>query len=183
MQFSYKIIGTLTYCFFKRAEVQEVSMGILGQLERALGVWYPDPDADPDDTNPVVSVAFREYVMNRLGSAYSVADREERAVGEPDVVCVRNADDMRFDIITCFRSRMFVGEVGEAYLPWVTPETYTAYLSYAETERNPCYVIFGLHGFADEPKFLFTVPLAEAVPNLPRTVLQKYEIKKDAALL
>lgn len=70
-------------------------MGILGQLERALGVWYPDPD----DTNSVVAVAFREYVMNRLGDAYSVADREERRVGEPDLVCVRNADSMRFDLI------------------------------------------------------------------------------------
>ncbi|MDE2443859.1 MAG: hypothetical protein O0X93_02385 [Methanocorpusculum sp.] len=157
-------------------------MGILGQLERALGVWYPDPDADPDDTNPVVAVAFREYVMNRLGDAYSVADREERATGEPDLVCVRNADEARFDLITCYRSRMFVGEDREAYLPWTTSETYAAYRTYAETEENPCLVIIGLHGFADEPKFLFAVPLTEAVPNLPRTVLQKYEVKKDAEL-
>ena len=157
-------------------------MGILGQLERALGVWYPDPDADPDDTNPVVAVAFREYVMNRLGDAYSVADREERATCEPDLVCVRIADEARFDLITCYRSRMFVGEDREAYLPWTTSETYAAYRTYAETEENPCLVIIGLHGFADEPKFLFAVPLTEAVPNLPRTVLQKYEVKKDAEL-
>ncbi|MDR0981200.1 MAG: hypothetical protein LBL85_05470 [Methanocalculaceae archaeon] len=158
-------------------------MGILGQLERAFGVWYPDPDADPDDTNPVVAVAFREYVMNRLGDAYSVADREERAVGEPDLVCVRNTDEARFDLITCFRSRMFVGEDGEAYLPWITPETYAACQTYAAAEQNPCFVIIGLHGFADEPKFLFAVPLTEAVPNLPRAVLQKYEVKKDTELL
>lgn len=163
--------------------MQEIHMGILGQLERALGVWYPDPDADPDDTNPVVAVAFREYVMNRLGDGYSVADREERAVGEPDLVCVRNEDDSRVDLVTCFRSRMFVGEDGGAYLPWTTQETYAAYLRYAEREGNPCVVVFGLHGFADEPKFLFAVPLAEAVPDLPRAVLQRYEINKDSAIL
>ena len=158
-------------------------MGILGQLERALGVWYPDPDADSDDTNPVVSVAFRGYVMNRLGETYSTADREERKRGEPDLVAVRNTDEMRFDLITCFRSRMFAREDGDAYLPWTTPETYAAYCRYAEQEGNPCFVIFGLHGFADEPKFVFCVPLAEAVPDLPRTVLKNYETVAGKDLL
>lgn len=158
-------------------------MGILGQLERALGVWYPDPDADPDDTNPVVSVAFRGYVMSRLGAAYSTADREEREAGVPDLVCVRNADSCRFDLITCFRSRMFTGKDGSAYLPWISEETYAAYCRYADEEKNPCFVIFGLHGFADEPKFVFVVPLSEAVSDLPRAVLQKYEIAAGKALL
>lgn len=52
-----------------------------------------------------------------------------------------------------------------------------AYCSYAETEGNPCFVIIGLHGFADEPMFLF------AVPDLRRSVLQKYEIGNDTAIL
>ncbi|MDV0442552.1 hypothetical protein McpAg1_17990 [Methanocorpusculaceae archaeon Ag1] len=183
MPYSYKIIGTLTTHFFMRMKVQVISMGILGQLERALGVWYPDPDADPDDTNPVVTVAFREYVMSRLGDAYSVADREERKPGEPDLVAVRNSDEKRFDLITCYRSRMFANEDGDAYLPWTTPETYAAYCEYAEQEENPCYVIFGLHGFADEPKFVFCVPLAEAVFDLPRSVLKKYEVAATKDLL
>ncbi len=158
-------------------------MGILGQLERALGVWYPDPDQDPDDTNPVVGIAFRQYILNRLGDTFSATDREDRETGVPDIVAVRNADNCRFDIITCFRSRMFVGEDGDAYLPWITDETYAAAVAYAECEGNPGFVIIGLHGFADEPKFVFVVPLAEAVPHLPRAVLQKYEIPKGGELL
>lgn len=158
-------------------------MGILGQLERALGVWYPDPDEDPDDTNPVVTLAFREFVLSNLGEAYSATDREDRCVGEPDALAVRNTDGVRFDLITCYRSRMYIGEDEKPYLPWVTQETYEKYLAYESQEQNPIYVIIGLHGFADEPRFLFSVPLSMAVPNLPKSVLQKYEVKNLNLLL
>lgn len=158
-------------------------MDFLGQLERALGVWYPNPNEDPDETNPVKSVAFRSYVLERLGSEFSATDREDRVVGEPDIVAVRNTDNKRFDIITCHRSRMFQNEEGEAYLPWTTKETYSAYLEYASVEENPVYVIIGLHGFADEPDFVFSVPLCEAEIDLKKSVLQKYEVKKGDGLL
>ena len=42
-------------------------MGFLGNIERALGVWYPDKDTEPDDGNPLVALAFRDYVIKRLG--------------------------------------------------------------------------------------------------------------------
>ncbi|MDD4132479.1 MAG: hypothetical protein PHT86_01160, partial [Methanocorpusculum sp.] len=61
-------------------------MSFLGNLERALGVWYPDKDTEPDDGNPLVALAFRDYVMKRLGEAWSTTGREEREQGEPDLL-------------------------------------------------------------------------------------------------
>ncbi|MCK9312632.1 MAG: hypothetical protein M0P20_01060 [Methanocorpusculum sp.] len=158
-------------------------MSFLGNLERALGVWYPDKDTEPDDGNPLVALAFRDYVMKRLGEAWSTTGREEREQGEPDLLALRNADEARFDLVTCYRSRMFLNEEGEAFLPWTTQEIYDKYLAYAKAEGNPVYVVFGLHGFADVPKFLFVVPLEEAVIDLKKSVLQKYEIQTGQDLL
>jgi hypothetical protein len=158
-------------------------MSILGNIERALGVWYPDKDTEPDDADPVVLLAFRDYVIKELGSAWLATGREERNPGEPDVLALRNADEVRFDIVTCYRSRMFIGEDGEAYLPWTTQEIYDKYLAFEKDERNPFYVVFGLHGFADAPKFIFAVPLDEAVIDLKKSVLEKYEIKAGQDLL
>ncbi len=154
----------------------------LGNIERALGIWYPDPDDSPDDTNPAVATAFRMYVEGRL-SGFTCASREERALGEPDLIALKDDTEERFDIITCYRSQMFVGEDGEAYLPWTTAETYEKYLAYAKAEGYPVYVIIGLHGFADVPKFLFTVPLEEAAIDLRKSVLASFEKKKGEALL
>jgi hypothetical protein len=169
--------------FFLLRDAICMDMGILGQLERALGVWYPDPDEEPDDTNPVLALAFREYVLRCLEGDFSVTDREDRETGEPDALAVRNSNGTRFDLITCYRSRMFTDADGGAYLPWVTEETYATYLAYEEQEENPVYVIIGLHGFADEPKFLFSIPLRDAVPRLPRSGLRKYERKNPCDLL
>ena len=156
---------------------------LLGNIERALGVWYPDPEDSPDDTNPAVCTAFRMYVKDRLGSAFSCASRDERSIGEPDVIALRNADEKRFDIITCYRSQMFVGEDGEAYLPWTTEETYAKYRAWEEAEGYPVYVVIGLHGYADVPKFVFCVPLKDAAIDLKKSVLSRYEKKKGEALL
>ena len=156
---------------------------LLGNIERALGVWYPDPDDSPDDTNPAVCTAFRMYVKDRLGSAFSCASRDERSIGEPDVIALRNADEKRFDIITCYRSQMFIGEDGEAYLPWTTEETYAKYRAWEEAEGYPVYVVIGLHGYADVPKFVFCVPLKDAAIDLKKSVLSRYEKKKGEALL
>ncbi len=158
-------------------------MGFLGNIERALGVWYPDKDTEPDDGNPLVVLAFRDYVIKRLGSKWSATGREERVLGEPDLLALRNADEIRYDLVTCYRSRMFVGEDGEAYLPWTTQEIYDKYLAYAKAEGNPFYVIIGLHGFADAPKFLFVVPLDKAVIDLKKSVLQQYEVPEGRELL
>ena len=155
----------------------------LGNIERALGVWYPDPEDSPDDTNPAVCTAFRMYVKDRLGSAFSCASRDERSIGEPDVIALRNADEKRFDIITCYRSQMFVGEDGEAYLPWTTEETYAKYRAWEEAEGYPVYVVIGLHGYADVPKFVFCVPLKDAAIDLKKSVLSRYEKKKGETLL
>jgi hypothetical protein len=121
--------------------------------------------------------------MKRLGEAWSTTGREEREQGEPDLLALRNADEARFDLVTCYRSRMFLNEEGEAFLPWTTQEIYDKYLAYAKAEGNPVYVVFGLHGFADVPKFLFVVPLEEAVIDLKKSVLQKYEIQTGQDLL
>ena len=158
-------------------------MGLLGNIERALGVWYPDKDTEPDDGNPLVALAFREYVIKRLGSGWTATGREERLLGEPDLLALRDADEVRFDLVTCYRSRMFVGEDGETYLPWTTREIFDKYLAYAKAEGNPFYVVFGLHGFADAPKFLFVLPLEKAAIDLKKSVLQQYEIPGDRDLL
>ncbi len=155
----------------------------LGNIERALGVWYPDPDDKPDDTNPAVCTAFRMYVENRIGSDFSCAFREDRRPGEPDLIALRNADEKRFDLVTCYRSQMFIGEDGEAYLPWTTEETYAKYLAWEEAEGYPVYVVIGLHGYADVPKFVFCVPLKEASIDLKKSVLSRFEKKKGEALL
>ena len=155
----------------------------LGTIERALGIWYPDPEDSPDDTNPAVVTAFRMYVENRLGSAYSCASREDRKLGEPDVIALRNADEKRFDIVTCYRSQMFVGADGEAYLPWTTEETYEKLCAWEKEEGYPVYVVIGLHGYADVPKFVFCVPLADAAIDLKKSVLSRFEKKKGEPLL
>ena len=155
----------------------------LGNIERALGIWYPDPEDSPDDTNPAVVTAFRMYVENRLGSAYSCASREDRKLGEPDVIALRNADEKRFDIVTCYRSQMFVGAEGEAYLPWTTEETYAKLCAWEKEEGYPVYVVIGLHGYADVPKFVFCVPLADAAIDLKKSVLSRFEKKKGEPLL
>jgi len=154
----------------------------LGNIERALGVWYPDPEDKPDDTNPAVAAAFRMYVEGRLGAAFSTASRDERKPGEPDLVALRNADGKRFDIVTCYRSQMFIGEDGEAYLPWTTEETYAKYCAWEKAEGYPVYVVIGLHGYADVPKFVFAVPLSEAAIDLKKRVLSRFEKKKGEAL-
>ncbi len=158
-------------------------MGLLGNIERALGVWYPDKDTEPDDGNPLVALAFRDHVIKRLGSGWAATGREERELGEPDLLAMRNSDEVRFDLVTCYRSRMFVGEDGEAYLPWTTQDIYDKYLAYAKSERDPFYVVFGLHGFADVPKFIFVVPLDKAVIDLKKSVLEHYEVPSDLELL
>ena len=155
----------------------------LGNIERALGVWYPDPDDKPDDTNPAVTAAFRMYIEKRLGSAYSCASREDRVLGEPDLIALRNKDEKRFDIVTCYRSQMFIGEDGEAYLPWTTEETYAKLLDWEKKEGYPVYVLIGLHGYADVPKFVFAVPLKEAAIDLKKSVLSRFEKKKGDTLL
>ncbi len=158
-------------------------MGLLGNIERALGVWYPDKDTEPDDGNPLVALAFRDHVIKRLGSGWAATGREERELGEPDLLALRNSDEVRFDLVTCYRSRMFVGEDGEAYLPWTTQDIYDKYLAYAKSEGDPFYVVFGMHGFADVPKFIFVVPLDKAVIDLKKSVLEHYEVPSDRELL
>jgi len=148
----------------------------LGVVERAIGVWYPDPDEHPDDTNPLVQTAFRNYLIKRYKKEYYFAPREDHALGVPDLVLMKQDNGSRYDVVTCYRSQMFIGEDDEPYLPWTTQETYDKLCAYRENERNPIFVVIGLHGYADEPRFLFCVPLDEAEIDLKKSVLSKYEI-------
>ncbi|MDO5844961.1 MAG: hypothetical protein Q4Q53_07445 [Methanocorpusculum sp.] len=155
-------------------------MGFLGDIERALGVWYKDPDDSPDDTNPQVALAFRKYVIDRLGDSFSVTERD-LTVGEPDLSVVRKSDGEIFYLITCYRSQMFVGEDTEAYLPWTSEETYLKYFDFVKD--TTCFVIIGLHGYADVPKFVFAVPLGEASVDLKKSTLAEFEKGKKDRLI
>ena len=73
-------------------------MGFLGDIERALGVWYKDPDTKPNDTDPQVKLAFRSYVIQRLGSDFTCAERDI-VLGEPDLIAMRESDDRRFTLV------------------------------------------------------------------------------------
>ncbi|HJJ56445.1 MAG TPA: hypothetical protein O0X14_02990, partial [Methanocorpusculum sp.] len=75
--------------------------------------------------------------------------------------------------------KMYLSETGVTYLPWIDSETYLKYKQYSQSRKSPCIVIIGLHGFADDPKFLFALPLREATPDIPKDILQKYEISDD----
>jgi len=145
-------------------------------------VWYPDPDEKPDDTNPIVQTAFRNYLIKRFKKEYFAAPREEHALGEPDLVLMKQRSGARYDVVTCYRSQMFIGEDGEPYLPWTTQETYDKLCAYREKENNPIYVIIGLHGYADAPRFLFCVPLDIALIDLKKSVLSQHEIGEGETL-
>ena len=152
---------------------------ILGTVERAIGIWYPGPNDVPDDTNPELQAVFAAHVEKRLGAAYSCAAREVREPGTPNLIILSNRTQKRYDAVTCYRSQMFIGEDGEPYLPWTTQETYDKLLNFAEEEEADIYVVIGLHGFADAPKFLFCVPLKDAAIDLKKSVLSAHEIKED----
>ncbi|HJJ47211.1 MAG TPA: hypothetical protein O0X32_03045 [Methanocorpusculum sp.] len=154
----------------------------LGTVERALGVWYPNPDDEPDDTNPKIQMAFRRYLIKRLQKDWICAPREEHALGEPDLVVRRKLDEKRFDVATCYRSQMFIGEDGEPYLPWTTQETYDKFRAYEESEGTTVYVVIGLHGYADAPRFLFCLPLEKAAIDLKKSIMSSFEVKEGAAL-
>lgn len=158
-------------------------MGFLGDIERALGVWYKDPDDSPDDTNPQIVEAFADYTVLRLSGDFVCEKRGNRVLGEPNLTVTAKKSSVSYDIITCYRSRMFIGEDGEAYLPWTCEETYEKYLAFAKTSPNPCYVIIGLHGFADSPKFVFAVPLGKADIDLKKSTLSEFEKGKRDKLL
>ncbi|MDR3102697.1 MAG: hypothetical protein LBU24_05760 [Methanocalculaceae archaeon] len=85
-----------------KIDLHKIHLGVLRQIERAFGVWYPDPDADLSETNSAAVAAFREYVMMCLDTAYSRMDCGDREVGEPDLVCIRNVDTVRFDPTICY---------------------------------------------------------------------------------
>ncbi|HJJ48607.1 MAG TPA: hypothetical protein O0X39_06440 [Methanocorpusculum sp.] len=157
-------------------------MGFLGDVERALGVWYKDPDAKPHDTDAVVKIAVRQYVIDRLGNEFTCAERDF-VIGEPDLIAMRESDDKKFNLVTLFRSQMFCGEDGEAYLPWTTEETYAKLCAYEAAEGEKITVVICLHGFADRPDFVFAVPLRDAKPDLKKSVLAKYEKGKTGPLL
>ena len=154
----------------------------LGTLERALGVWYPGPNDKPDDTNPLIQTAFRNYLVKRLEKDCVCAPREDHALGEPDLIVLRNRDEKRFDVATCYRSQMFIGEDGEPYLPWTTQETYDKFRAYEESEGTTVYVVIGLHGYADAPRFLFCLPLEKAAIDLKKSIMSSFEVKEGAAL-
>jgi len=157
-------------------------MKFLGDVERALGVWYKDPDSKPNDTAAEVKLAFRAYVVKRLGDAFSCAERDF-VLGEPDLIGLREKDDARFDFVTLFRSQMFIGEDGEAYLPWTTQEIYDKLCAYEKREERKITVVIGLHGFADRPDFVFALPLSRAHPDLKKSVLSRYEKGKSGPLV
>ena len=157
-------------------------MGFLGDVERALGVWYKDPDSKPRDNDPQVRLAVRQYVIDRLGKDFSCAERDF-VTGEPDLIAMREKDDKKFNLVTLFRSQMFVGDDGEAYLPWTTQETYDKLCAFEAREGEKITVVICLHGFADRPDFVFAVPLRDAKPDLKKSVLEKYEKGKKGALL
>lgn len=154
----------------------------LGTVERTLGIWYPGPNDEPDDTNPQLQAAFQAYVEKRLGSAYVCAPREVTEPGTPNLVILNQRTQKCVEAVTCYRSQMFIGEDGEAYLPWTTQETYDKLAAFAKSEEKEVFVIIGLHGFADAPNFLFSVPLSEAVIDLKKSVLSSHEIRDESPL-
>ena len=154
---------------------------ILGTVERAIGVWYPGPNDVPDDTNPELQAVFSKYVEKRLGCDYSCAVRDVTAPGTPNLVILENKTQKRYDAVTCYRSQMFIGEDGEAYLPWTTQETYDKLKAFEEAESADVYVIIGLHGYGDAPKFLFCVPLRDAAIDLKKSVLAAHEVKEGGS--
>lgn len=152
----------------------------LGTVERTLGIWYPGPNDEPDDTNPQIQAAFQAYVEKRLGQAYSCAPRDVTEPGTPNLVILNQRTQKCVEAVTCYRSQMFIGDDGEAYLPWTTQETYDKLAAFAKSEEKEVFVIIGLHGFADAPKFLFSVPLSEAVIDLKKSVLSSHEIQEES---
>ena len=155
----------------------------LGTVERTLGIWSPGPNDEPDDTNPQIQAAFQAYIEKRLGSVYTCAPREVTEPGTPNLIIMNPKTQRCVEAVTCYRSQMFIGNDGEAYLPWTTQETYDKLAVFAETEGKEVFVIIGLHGFADAPNFLFSVPLKEAVIDLKKSVLSSHEVKKESPFI
>lgn len=152
---------------------------ILGTIERTIGIWSPGPNDQPDDTNPVLQAAFVSFIEKRLGSDYSTSIREITEPGTPNLTIQDSRTGKVYETVTCYRSQMFIGEDGEAYLPWTTQETYDKLQAFSASEHADIYVIIGLHGYGDAPNFIFSVPLDKALIDLKKSVLALYEIKTD----
>lgn len=150
----------------------------LGTVERTLGIWSPGPNDKPDDTNPALQRAFASYLEHRLTPSYSCQVREVTEPGTPNLTVTDSASGAVYETVTCYRSQMFIGEDGEAYLPWTTQETYDKLQAYAAEHQAVIYVFIGLHGYGDAPSFVFAVPLGKAAIDLKKSVLSAYEIKK-----
>lgn len=151
---------------------------ILGTIERTIGIWSPGPNDKADDTNPILQKAFVSFIENRLGSTYSTSIREVAEPGTPNLTITDTKTGYVYETVTCYRSQMFIGEDGEAYLPWTTQETYEKLQAFSSTEYAVIYIIIGLHGYGDAPRFIFAVPLDKAKIDLKKSVLSQYEIKE-----
>ncbi|HJJ35712.1 MAG TPA: hypothetical protein O0X27_00900 [Methanocorpusculum sp.] len=151
---------------------------ILGTIERTIGIWTPGPNDKPDDTNPVLQAAFVSYLEKRLEGTYSTSIRYVTEPGTPNLTIQNVSTGKVYETVTCYRSQMFIGEDGEAYLPWTTQETYDKLQAFSRAEHADIYVIIGLHGYGDAPNFVFSVPLDKAAIDLKKSVLAQYEIKK-----
>ena len=77
---------------------------------------------------------------------------------------------------------LFVGDDGEAYLPWTNDDIYEKLVAFEQAEDVKITVVIGLHGFADRPDFVFAVPLRDAAPDLKKSVLSRYEKGKKGPL-
>lgn len=151
----------------------------LGTVERTLGIWSPGPNDKADDTNPALQMAFANYVEELFGFAYSCTEREVLEPGIPNLTVLQKKTGKTYEVVTCYRSQMFIGEDGEPYLPWAMPETLDKLLAFETEHKVSIYIIIGLHGYADSPNFIFCIPLAKTSIDLKKSVLAKYEIKKN----
>jgi hypothetical protein len=145
-------------------------MGFLDRLLKAIDVLTePETDESVEKGHD-----FEKYVLDLFGKGDFVivdvtsdyANKSGAFVEssmKPDLVLRCKKSKHEFAVECKFRSNLYWNEKHKApMLQWSNPAQIGRYKEYQKKYDIPVFVVIGLGGYPDNPKFMFCIPLNEA---------------------
>jgi len=158
-------------------------MGFLDRLHKAANVLIgPETDESIDKGHE-----FEKYVLNLFKEKFSIVDVTSDYASKsgafvessmnPDLTLRCKKSNQKFAVECKFRSDLYWNPNKKAYmLQWSNPAQMRRYQEYQQKNAIPVFVVIGLDGSPNKPKYMFCIPLNEAkYPDLFESILEKHE--------
>ena len=166
-------------------------MGFLDKLLKTVDIWLPQEEQENIDKGR----EFEKYIAGIFAEQekyFSIEDWTKDYYNKrdgikvesnknPDLIVKYKPTGEKFAVECKFRSNPIKSEKINGYVvKWSYSDQIRRYNEFSKSNNIPVFVVIGLSGKPNRPKFMFCLPLEDAkYPEIFLSILDKYERPPD----